>query len=281
MKLKFLLPTVVTIILFSCEKQSDSETTIEGISSVNLETALEESETILDDAALYSGYFFGVGNFQSGKGSHKGHSGYFSECVEMESTEDGNTITTVITFTENCLDREGNAITGTLTRVETVTDTSSENTLTIEDLTINGYIINGTKTFTLISSNTNGNPEMSGTVILTVTSDEGTLTKEGTRTVEITAGGETDSCTDDEKTITGSFTFTNFEGTTVGMEITTPLVKPAECRYIASGIKTYTTSEGTATLDFGDGTCDEYAIYTDVDGTVTEITLGKHHGRKH
>ncbi len=282
MKSKFLIFTALGLLLFSCKKENGSDySSTSTLSAVNLETALEDVETALDDASIYSGYFYGAGNYESSKGPHKGRSGYFSDCVEMETTEEGDTITTIITFTEDCLDREGNTITGTITRVETVSDTTSENSITVENLTINGYVINGSKSFTYSASNDNGNPEISGTVSLIIESDEGTMTKEGTRTVEITAGGDTDICMDDEKTITGSFTFTNFDGETISMEITKALVKPSECRYIASGVKEYNVVEGTATLDYGDGTCDNLAIYTDVDGTTSEITLGRHKGRRH
>jgi len=287
-KFKFLL-FLITFGFFSCQNDNVSEP-ITSEAAVSAEAVIEESESVLDDISLYSESSFGVdmttsvtGKTDTSKGetttSKYGRSEFFKDCADIAVSVDGTTITATITFTGDCLDNDGNVITGTITKVWSLTDTSAERTITVDNLSINGYIINGTKTYVYTSSNENGNPEMTGTVDITVETDEGTFSKVGTRTVEITAGGDSDTCYDDEKTITGSFVYTDVTGATFSVEITTPLVKPAECLYIASGIKEYTTAEGTTTLDYGDGTCDNIATKTSPDGTVTEIELGRkrHH----
>ncbi|MFH4963432.1 hypothetical protein V8G69_00385 [Gaetbulibacter sp. M235] len=272
----------------SCQNDTVSEP-ITSEAAVSAEAVIEESESVLDDISIYSESSFGVDMTTSVTGkdatsksetaSKYGHSGFFGDCADIAVSVDGNTITATITFTGDCLDNDGNVITGTITKVWSLTDTNAERTITVDNLSINGYIINGTKTYVFTSSNENGNPEMTGTVDITVETDEGTFSKVGTRTVEITTGGDTDSCYDDEKTISGSFVYTDASGATFSVEITTPLVKLAECLYIASGVKEYTTVEGTTTLDYGDGTCDNIATKTAPDGTVTEIELGRkrHH----
>ena len=243
--------------------------------AVSLEASIEEADDVLDDIAMYSGYFFGVRGGIYGKNKDRcGNSGFFRECADAEVEETDNSITVTLTFNGECEDENGNAITGTIVKTETYTSTSSENTLTVTDLSINGYIINGTKTFTWTESNDNGNPQMSGTVEITVETSEGTISKSGNRTVEITEGADTDTWVDNVKTITGSFSYHGFERS-FSMEITTPLVKPAACKFIVSGVKTYTTAEGTTTLDYGDGTCDGFATLTLPDGTQEEVILGK------
>ncbi len=274
----------LTIIFFSCEKD---ETNTEDTNSEAVEAAVnyvfnaESAENAIDEVALYSSSFFGIGQITSGKGGAlKGHSGFFKECAEINVTEDGDTITTVITFQDGCLDRYGNEITGTITKVETKGDTSSENEVTITDLTINGFVVNGTKSFTHTKANAAGNPEMEGTVNITVETDEGTITIIGNKKMEVTAGGDTDTWEDDERTITGKRSITKASGDTIVVEITTALVKPAACKYVASGIKEITTTDGTASIDFGDGTCDAIATLTKPDGTTTEIEL-KRKRKKH
>ncbi|WP_136480348.1 hypothetical protein [Cognatitamlana onchidii] len=246
------------------------------------ELVAEETEIVLDDIVMYSDSAFGIDASTSktstdkdSLGKNRGRSKFFKECASIVSEVSDGIVTTTITFDENCEDRHGNVISGTIVKVKTIGDASKEKVVTITDFSINGYVVNGTKTYTFVESNANGNPEMNGTVDMTIATEEGIRTKKGNRTVEITAGGDTDSCYDDEKTITGAAVYTNTEGLSKTVTITSPLVKPAECRYIASGVKTYEVSAGTVTLDFGDGTCDNVATKTAMDGTETEVRLGK------
>jgi len=238
---------------------------------------MEAIDKVLDENILYSGIFLGYTS-PFGKGDFH-HFGFYPDCVVLatETTEDSITIT--ISFMEGCEDRNGNTLSGTMVIVRSLTDTNRERSVTFTDFTINGYVVNGTKTLSYTEANENGNPQMEGMVDITVETDQGTLSKQGNSVVEITAGADTDTCLDDEITRTGSFTYTNASGDTFSLEITTPLVKPAGCAFIASGVKTYTTPEGTATLDYGDGTCDNLATLTEADGTTTDIEL--HHRRWH
>ena len=284
--LKFLL-VLVAIGFISCDNKNTNDDEVLESSSVNSEVAIEEVETVLDNVSMYSDSSFGIGisskttssSKESEATSKRGRSGFFKECTDIAIEVADGTITTTITFNGECEDFDGNIITGTIKKIRSITDTTKERTLIVEDLTINGYVINGTKTYVYTTSNDNGNPELTSSIDITVETDEGTFTKVGTRTIEITAGADTDSCLDDEKTITGSSTITLASGATFTVEITTPLVQPAGCRYIASGVKKYTSANGTVTVDYGDGTCDNVATKTAADGTVTEIQIGKkrHH----
>lgn len=279
---------VLTLGFVACQNDTVAPA-LSGEQAVANEVAIEETESVLDNISMYSESAFGVDFSTSttgkdsglkGEDSHNhGRSGFFSNCTDITVEVNGDMVTATITFTGDCTDYNGNVITGTITKTWSVTDTSKERTITVDNLTINGYVVNGTKTYTYTASNANGNPEMTGSVDISVETDAGTITKVGTKTVEITAGGDTDSCFDDEKTITGSFVYTDASGATFSVDITTPLVKPAECLYIASGIKEYTTAEGTTVLDYGDGTCDNMATKTTPDGTVTTVELGRkrHH----
>ncbi len=270
----------IILLMTSCDKensQAASEQQLSVSESVALEASVEAVDKVLDENILYSGVFLGY-DALAGKGDAH-HFGFFPDCVILQTETTENTITVTLSFQEGCEDRNGNALSGTLTIVKSLTDSSLERSINFEDFTVNGYVVNGTKTFSYTAANDNGNPQMAGTVDISVETESGTISRQGNSLVEITAGGETDTCLDDEITRTGSYTYTDASGATFSLEITTPLVKPAECRYIAMGIKTYTTEEGTATLDYGDGTCDNLALLTDMDGTATEIEL--HRGRWH
>lgn len=54
--------------------------------------------------------------------------------------------------------------------------------------------------------------------------------------------------------------------------ITSPLVKPRNCRWFVQGTIEFVTGENTATLDYGNGSCDRLATLT-VNGESREIRL--------
>ncbi|MBD0830906.1 hypothetical protein [Aestuariibaculum sediminum] len=255
------------------------EENLSTLESVNSAIIIEDVESVLDDITLYSDASFGISlaskTSEFSKESHRGESEFFNDCVDFSIEIIDNVVTTTIVFNGGCEDHNGNIISGTIIKVRSLTDLAKDKTITFQDLTVNGYVVNGTRAFSYISENDNGNPEFNSTSDISIVTDEGTFTKVGSKTVEITAGGDTFSCFDDEKTITGSSTFTDATGATFTVEITKPLVKLADCRFIASGAKTYTTSEGAVTVDYGDGTCDNIATKTDAEGVVTEITIGR------
>jgi hypothetical protein len=54
--------------------------------------------------------------------------------------------------------------------------------------------------------------------------------------------------------------------------ITSALKKPGNCHYYVEGMITFTKNDSEATLDFGNGECDNQAILT-IDGEIRIITL--------
>lgn len=61
--------------------------------------------------------------------------------------------------------------------------------------------------------------------------------------------------------------------------ITHPLVKTADCKYIVAGTIEFIQGDKLiATVDFGDGTCDDLATKT-VDGQTKEFSLKKEYGK--
>ncbi|AUP79627.1 hypothetical protein [Flavivirga eckloniae] len=283
----------LTLFFTSCNK--DESVTDDALETGNvpelvaLETSIEAVESTADSYSLYAMSSLDFESTTTGKSDSEklppekrchDRSGFFPDCTEFSKEVTDNTITITVSFPENCIDRNGDVISGTITIVKSISDTDRTRTATFTDFTINGHVINGTKTHEFTAANNDGNPQISGSVDISVETDEGTVTKVGTRLVVITSGGDTHTHADDEKTITGSHTFTDAEGNTRSVEITTPLVKPAACKYIVEGVKTYTKNGETSSLDYGDGTCDNVGTLTEADGTVTEIEL-KRKRRKH
>jgi len=112
--------------------------------------------------------------------------------------------------------------------------------------------------------------------------DETEVSCVGNKTKEWVEGLDTSyDRADDKIHITGQDVFVDTEDNEYKKEIEDYLLRLGACKFIVSGIVVYSQNgEEFARVDFGDGTCDDKAVKTTVDGEE-EITLGKHkHGRK-
>jgi hypothetical protein len=95
-----------------------------------------------------------------------------------------------------------------------------------------------------------------------------------TKTLKQIAGYSTKTdLTDDEYSITGSSSGKNREARNFTTNITSPLIKKANCKWISSGTLDL-TPDGykTRTVDFGSGSCDDDATYT-VNGQTVSFKL--------
>jgi hypothetical protein len=77
---------------------------------------------------------------------------------------------------------------------------------------------------------------------------------------------------DDVFEIEGQANGINRNKKTYTRTITSPLIKPRNCRWFVKGTIDFATGENTATLDYGNGSCDRFATLT-VNGESREIRL--------
>ncbi|NCX95301.1 MAG: hypothetical protein EBX41_02625 [Chitinophagia bacterium] len=180
----------------------------------------------------------------------------------------------------NCLCHDGRYRRGVIVVHYTgrYADSGSTHTVTFRNYYQNDNQVTGTKTVTNLGNNSLGQPTFSvsvnGAVILA--SGAGTLTSVWTRTRTWTAGYTTPTdWTDDVYSITGSGSITRPSGAVVNVNITTPLIVAASCRWIEAGTIAYTLSSGaTRTINYGTTpACDNTAILTLPSGTTYTITM--------
>ena len=150
------------------------------------------------------------------------------------------------------------------------------------------HVLGHTLTVDLVNFVVNGSVTYSGQVKITRTSalsvtcevvnghcTNGTwnIDYAGTKTLTQTGGQNTDFESDDVYEITGNSSGVNREGRAFTTNITNPLVKKSNCKYISSGSLDL-TPDGfkTRTVDFGSGTCDDDATYT-VNGQTISFKL--------
>nr|WP_321406784.1 hypothetical protein [uncultured Carboxylicivirga sp.] len=198
-------------------------------------------------------------------------------CPNVNVDSENGTFPKIITidYGDSTVLNNGRVISGIITieisaprTVSGATRTITFESFTVDSISIDGVIV---KTF-LLDEYT-----ISITRNLTFTLPDGTtITIESERTKVWVEGMDTPFIHEDDVfEITGYSLISDSDGDEFKKEITVPLIKTGDCRYIVSGEVTLSQNEVVfAVIDYGDGTCDNIATYTTADGT-TEFIIGQ------
>lgn len=197
----------------------------------------------------------------------------------------GQTVTKTIDFGSSCTLNSGNIVSGRIIISFVFQPEATSHTITysFDNFTHNGIAFNGDKTFTRTMITTTANPtphpQVTMTMDMTATLPSGAVYyRVGTRVREIIEGFGTGVIADNIYKITGSWVTTTPSGATQTSTITEPLHVKMSCiavnkPLIVSGIITIVRNNTTATLDFGNGDCDNLAVFT-VNGNSYNIVIG-------
>ena len=197
----------------------------------------------------------------------------------------GTEVTKTIDFGDSCTLNSGNVVSGviTITFVYQPDATSHTINYSFDNFFHNGIEFNGDKTFTrtmiTTAENPIAHPQVTMTMDLTANIPGlGIYHRVGGRVREIIAGYGNEILIDNIYKITGSWVTTTPSGAVQNSVITTPLNVKMSCLSVnkpllVSGIITITRESTSATLDFGDGTCDNLAVFT-VNGNSYNIVIG-------
>lgn len=200
-------------------------------------------------------------------------SGFRSGCATITFAQPFGTFpnTYTLDFGTGCVGLDGRTRSGQMV-VNTSgpwRDAGTSTTITLNSYVVNGYGVSGTKVITMNAPNAAGNPSI--TVDITngqITNPQGqTATWNATKTFEWVAGSATSfashgesGVTDDVFHITGSANGVSTGGQAYTANVTSPLVRRLDCRWITQGVAEVTPTGGSArTIDFGDGSCDNQA----------------------
>lgn len=199
----------------------------------------------------------------------------------------GQLITKTIDFgSTGCTLNNGNVLKGKIIITFNYNPLATNHTINYQFVNFyhNAIKYDGNKTFTrtytpaTLSSSANLVVVMNMDMIATFP-DGRVFTRVGTRTRDMISGISTPlNWLDDKYNVTGNWT-TTFPNTTVqNTIITTPLLIQMSCTQVnkpllVSGVITITRNSNVATLDYGDGTCDNLAIFT-LNGVAYSITFG-------
>ncbi|WP_340075586.1 hypothetical protein [Leptobacterium sp. I13] len=274
------LLTIATFgLLASCDSNTDDD-----VLSPPEETIVAQEVRLADETDLISEEVTNVVEdvFAADELSSSGRGPFMSDflpdCVTITKVVTNNMVEKTIEFEGDCELPNGNVFSGTI-------HMSYENnpelqtriiTYSLEDFVFNGIAVEGSATIRRTRSNENGVPQSVVERSFEATWPDGSSASfSGTRTREWIAGYGSGVWADNVFLIIGNGTFVSREGITYTKEITTPLRRELSCRFIVSGVLEMTRNNLTASIDFGDGTCDDVAILTKPNGETEEINLSR------
>lgn len=197
-------------------------------------------------------------------------------CKTKTVVTSGNKKSITIDFGEGCESPNGNVLKGIiLLTIEFDNDLKTKSIETTYDgFFVNDREITGSKSILKERSNSNGNFQSTITFNQTIYWPDGeSLKKEGVKIREWISGKDTRKMRDNVFLITGSWEITKKDGTKLEAEVVEALRREMSCKFIVSGKLKVERPNLEGIIDYGDGTCDRMAMFTDTDGNETEIEL--------
>lgn len=265
----FLLLFAVFTTLTSCKKDDVTTeiTADEAKKSAQIDLSNDEVDVVIEEAYVN----------QEGISGKSGSEFPATDCPVRTVVFDGNTRTVTLNFGTGCTRPNGNVLSGIITLVYTHTPGSGTQnmTYTYQNFTFNGIALNGGGTIVRVAQNANNNPQSTATFDVTATFTDGqTAHRTGTRVREWVEGFGNGIWQDNVFKITGNWTTEFSNGNINTGTVTTPLRRVMTCPFIVYGVIQLSHNDFTGTLDFGNGACDNLAVFTGPNGVQHTIVLG-------
>ncbi|MBM1107114.1 hypothetical protein JQC67_13255 [Aurantibacter crassamenti] len=195
---------------------------------------------------------------------NNGSSGKNTECYVSEYSETGFTIEF-----DNCTINGTENVTGTLSAVYTSTENEIAYTVTWNDFSFGGTLIDGTRSYT-INSDGEESIGFSATSNIEVTLADGSIIKEtGTKEITFTFGSSLETSI---YTLSGEWNVVA-DGHTYIVNVDDVVEGNLSCAYLNKGTMSVSKSGLIVDVDFGDGECDDIAKVIYPNGDEKEISL--------
>lgn len=276
--LKLLMIFVVSAFVFtSCEESE----TIDGVASISEEdtiTTVEADDVLNDVDSLVDDLWDSIDVSVAGKSN--GDKNPYLSCMIKTRVTEGATTTVTLDFGSDCtLPFQDIVLSGKI-MMEYIKDVATK-TVTIkysyDDFYYNDLKIEGTNVVSKIKKNENGLREHTRVFDIKVIWPDGEfITRKGEKVRTLIEGYETKgNWGDNVFSITGSWNTTFKNGNVMSATIIEPLIRKTACRFIVSGTIDKQKNKRSGILDFGDGSCDNVAVFTTDEGEEIEIVLRK------
>ena len=266
---------MVAALLFSCNKEETAPVAEQESFEVAELKASDEAELISEEILnIAEDVYMADEVLSTSKFSY--NSDFLPACVTITTVITSTTKERTIDFGEGCELPNGNTLSGIifLSYAKDMEQAMNTLSLSLENFTFNGVAIEGGASIVRMRANENGNPQSDADANYAATWPNGdTASFTGNRTREWIEGVGTGFWGDNVYLISGKGTFTGPQGNVFMKETVTPLRRELSCRFIVSGVLNISRNDATASLDFGDGSCDAKGLLTYPDGTTEEIFL--------
>ncbi|MFI0490856.1 hypothetical protein [Flavobacterium sp.] len=303
MKTKFLSFVMILsmLVITSCAKDSNSANSQTAVTSADV-VATQKVDNAVDDVSVIADDQYEVTEgsatgklaqvSQTGKTNTLNYLSILPTCVTFSDLGSTSLIRKwTITFgsgTTSCKFR-GHDLLGQIILTRTIGTTFPKTmTITYNNFSINGNKLEGTTTWLreMIGTGVDLHPKTTLTMTdMKLTTSLGVYTRNGSKTREMIAGFSTrTSPTDDIFSTYGNFTTTHPNGSifTSLIETSTPLIHMTSCSLLTvpmpfpvSGILKLSKNTHIATIDYGNGDCNNLATLSIDGGVATSITLDK------
>lgn len=262
-------------VLGSCDKD-DSQNISEDMTITATElNASDEADLIIEDVVNIGEEVYATDEIMTtSKADYR--SDYLPDCVTITTVLTSTSKEKSIDFGEGCELPNGNILSGIiqlsyLKDMDLATKTLS---MSLENFTFNGVAVDGNASIVRMRNNENGNPESNAEADFEGNWPDGdSASFSANRTREWIEGYGSGYWGDNAFLISGKATYTGKLGNVFMKETIVPLRRELSCRFIVSGILEISRNDATASLDFGDGSCDAKGILTHPDGESEEIFL--------
>ena len=267
MKSNFLMGFIAIFILsiISCEKSADTSFTEPDIVLQALTNTTVESQ----DA------FVSIEDLENDALESRGG----GSCPEISSTAPKGTFPVMITidFGAGCIGKNGRFHSGKIIieQSDSIRNNGALRKTTFEDFGVDSLRMkNGTVILKNEGLNENGNHKFSRKINnMTIEGPHGIVTINAMHIRTLVKGDGTADRTDDVWKIEGETIGTSDDKVIFSAYIREALIRKGDCQFIVAGKEVVTRKGHTAIIDYGDGTCDRFAIATLENGNKRIIKL--------
>lgn len=269
----------IGLIFTACSNNdTDEQEEAQDFSEVALSSEIDGASDAMDDIAIQ--IYEDQEEVESGGANTEGDldrtANMFPDCVTITIVIEAMSREITVDFgTEGCV-INGNTFKGKMILSYTRNPEAQQITIskTLEDFYFNNKNIVGGKTIVKVLSNENGNPQFIKTTDITVIWPNGAqASRNGVKVREWIEGFGSGVWSDNVFEVTGNWTTTFVNGNTHSYEVLIPLRREVICYYFVSGSIDVERTNFSGVFDYGEGDCDNQAMFTFDNGTVIDITL--------
>ncbi len=263
------------LVLASCAKDESAVFSEEASFDVAELTTSDEAELISEEISNIGEDVYATEEIKATSKADYA-SNYLPDCVTITTVVTSTSKETTIDFGEGCELPNGNLLSGIIfmSYAKDMDMATKTIAISLENFTFNGVAVEGSSSLVRMRSNENGNPQSDAVANYSGEWPDGsTASFTGNRTREWIEGYGSGFWGDNVFLISGQGTFTGKMGNVFSKETVTPLRRELSCRFIVSGVLQFSKNDATASLDFGDGSCDAKGLLTYPNGDEEEIFL--------